>query len=69
MYDYVLLYFYISDKRGFSEGFQAGQFTLPTDSPDQQIATFGKNGRYIRIRPSLTAGDGFMNIRQIWRNR
>lgn len=62
----ILLYFYISDKRGFSEGFQAaGQFTLPTDSPDQQITTYGTSGRYIRVRPSLTSGDGYLNIREI----
>jgi len=42
-----------------------GYFTLPTREFDQTVKMDGFLGRYIRVRPSLTAGDGFINLSQV----
>jgi hypothetical protein len=42
-----------------------GNYLLPTNDIDQEIPTYSYRGRYIRIRPSLTDGDGLMNISQV----
>ena len=43
----------------------SGLYTLPTTSFDQTIQVNQALGQYIRIRPSLTDGDGFMNLSQV----
>ena len=42
-----------------------GKFLLSTNKKDQVIYTNQLSGRYIRIRPSVNYGDGFLNITQI----
>jgi hypothetical protein len=42
-----------------------GLFVLPTSDADQTVYTRGFEGRYIRIRPSLLEGDGYINISQV----
>jgi Concanavalin A-like lectin/glucanases superfamily len=42
-----------------------GSFTLPTTDSDQTINVDEYLGRYIRLRPSLTNGDGFINLSQV----
>ena len=44
----------------------SGRFTIPTVvGADSMVNTNGYKGRYIRIRPSLSLGDGFLNITQV----
>ena len=45
----------------------SGRFNMPspTTSPDVSVATNGYTGRYIRIRPSLNSGDGWINLTQV----
>ena len=42
-----------------------GRFILPTNDADQTIYTNGFEGRYIRLRPSVLQGDGWINVSQI----
>jgi hypothetical protein len=42
-----------------------GKFVLPTNDADQTISTNEYEGRYIRIRPSVQKGDGWLNISQV----
>ncbi|NBP66202.1 MAG: hypothetical protein EBU66_16320, partial [Bacteroidetes bacterium] len=42
-----------------------GKFILMTNEKEQLVLTNQVLGRYIRIRPSTTKGDGFINISQI----
>jgi len=42
-----------------------GHYILPTNDIDQEISTNLYKGRYIRIKPSKTDGDGFLNISQV----
>jgi len=42
-----------------------GKFILPTNDADQTIYTDEYEGRYIRIRPSVLKGDGWLNISQV----
>ena len=42
-----------------------GHYVLPTNNIDQTIYTGSYNGRYIRIKPSLTNGDGHLNLSQV----
>ena len=42
-----------------------GKFVLPTNDADQTISTNEYEGRYIRIRPSVLNGDGWLNISQV----
>jgi hypothetical protein len=42
-----------------------GFFTLPTRDFDQTLKIDEFMGRYVRVRPSLTAGDGFINLSQV----
>ncbi len=42
-----------------------GCFTLPTTDSDQTVNVDQYLGRYIRLRPSLTNGDGFINLSQV----
>ena len=44
---------------------ELGLYTLPTTSFDQTIQVNQALGQYVRIRPSLTDGDGFMNLSQV----
>jgi hypothetical protein len=40
-------------------------FVLPGDNFDQTIQTNGYSGRYIRVRPPQSTGDGYLNLSQI----
>jgi hypothetical protein len=42
-----------------------GKYILPTNDADQTISTNEYEGRYIRIRPSVQNGDGWLNISQV----
>jgi hypothetical protein len=42
-----------------------GKYILPTGAVDQTIQTKGYNGRYVRLRPSLVSGDGFVQVSQV----
>jgi hypothetical protein len=42
-----------------------GCFTLPTTDSDQTVNVNQYLGRYVRLRPSLTNGDGFINLSQV----
>jgi hypothetical protein len=42
-----------------------GSFTLTTTDFDQTIKVNEFLGRYVRLRPSLTNGDGFINLSQV----
>jgi hypothetical protein len=42
-----------------------GCFMLPTSDSDQTVVVNQYLGRYIRLRPSLTNGDGFINLSQV----
>jgi hypothetical protein len=42
-----------------------GKFILPSIRTDQTVVTKHFMGRYIRVRPALNEGDGFLNLSQI----
>jgi len=46
---------------------QAGsnEYTLPAGTPSQNLTIPSVSGRYIAILPSLTSGDGWINLRQV----
>ena len=43
----------------------AGKYSLPTGAVDQTVQTNGYTGRYVRLRPSLVSGDGFVQVSQV----
>ena len=42
-----------------------GRFIFPNKTNDQTIMTSGATGRYVRIRPSVNNGDGYIHISQV----
>lgn len=42
-----------------------GKFIIPAGNNDQTIQTNGYFGRFIRIRPSLNLGDGYLELSQV----
>ena len=42
-----------------------GKYVLPTGAVDQTVQTNGYKGRYVRLRPSLISGDGWVQVSQV----
>jgi hypothetical protein len=42
-----------------------GRYTLPAATVDQTVQTNGYKGQYVRLRPSLTSGDGWLQVSQV----
>ena len=42
-----------------------GRFIFPNKTNDQTIMTSGATGRYVRIRPSVNNGDGYIHLSQV----
>ena len=42
-----------------------GRFIFPNQTNDQTIMTSGARGRYVRIRPSVNNGDGYIHLSQV----
>jgi hypothetical protein len=42
-----------------------GHYTILGGTIDESVQTGGYKGRYVRLRPSLTSGDGVLNFSQI----
>jgi len=51
--------------RNTDAGAGTGKYVLPTGAVDQTVQTNGYKGRYVRLRPSLISGDGWVQVSQV----